>query len=370
MAQVTDAQRPVPGLIVHEVQVTRGRRCEVGRHGAARRWTGSGANSIRANHSATHLLHKALKLVAGRAREAGGLAWWRRTTCASTTRTSPRRRPSSWRRVEDLVNGWIRDNAEAETKVMELDEAKKAGAVALFGEKYGDRVRVVSVHPQSTELCGGTHVRRTRRHRLVQDRLRGAASPRACAASWRSPARGARAASQRDGGGAEAAAALLKAAPSSWRRRSWRPARASRELERKLEEAQGEGRGRASGDLAGQAREVNGMKVLAARVDRRTANAARARRQAARQARPGVVALGGEQDGKAILLVAVTKDVVAKVKAGDLVREAAKPSAARAAASPTWPRRAVPTPPALTSALARVRGARPGGGGVGRCGAA
>ncbi|HZX42777.1 MAG TPA: alanine--tRNA ligase, partial [Myxococcaceae bacterium] len=157
-AQVRDAKRPVPGLVVHEVQVASG-ALGVGDM-VQLSVDGQRRDAIRANHSATHLLHRALKIVLGEHVKQAGSVVAPDYLRFDYSHFSP---PTTEQleQVEDLVNGWILDNEDAQTRVMALDEAKKAGAVALFGEKYGERVRVVSVHPQSTELCGGTHVRRT-----------------------------------------------------------------------------------------------------------------------------------------------------------------------------------------------------------------
>ena len=136
-----------------------------------RRVDGERRKSIRANHSATHLLHKALKMVLGdHVKQAGSVVAPDYLRFDYSHFAVPT--PEQLEQVEDLVNAWIRENAEAQTRIMKLDEAKKSGAVAMFGEKYGETVRVVTVHPQSTELCGGTHVRRSGRHRPVQDRQR------------------------------------------------------------------------------------------------------------------------------------------------------------------------------------------------------
>ena len=116
--------------------------------------------SIRANHSATHLLHAALKKVLGEhVAQAGSLVAPDHLRFDFSHFAA--HDPEQLEQVEDLVNDEVRENTEVETEEMPLDEAKKPGAVAMFGEKYGDTVRVVIVHPQSIELCGGTHVRRT-----------------------------------------------------------------------------------------------------------------------------------------------------------------------------------------------------------------
>ncbi|QSQ23830.1 alanine--tRNA ligase [Pyxidicoccus parkwayensis] len=322
VAQVKDAQRPVSGLVVHSVEVTEGSfkvgdMVQTGVDNERRK-------SIRANHSATHLLHKALKLVLGEhVKQAGSVVapdYLRFDFSHFSAAT-----PEQLEQVEDLVNGWIRDNASAETRVMKLEDAKKSGAVAMFGEKYGETVRVVTVHPESTELCGGTHVRRSGDIGLFK------------IASESSVASGIRRIVALTGVGAlqyvreqehelRRAAELLKTTPKELSKRVEATQKRVKELERKVEEVSVKAQTAGSKDLLDQARDVNGMKVLATRVDSADDNVLRGMADQLRdRIRSGVVAIGGEKDGRAIILVAATKDVVAKgINAGALVREMAK----------------------------------------------
>jgi alanyl-tRNA synthetase len=322
VAQVTDAQRPVAGLVVHSVEVTEG-TFKVGDMVQA------GVNverrkSIRANHSATHLLHKALKLVLGEhVKQAGSVVApdYLRFDFSHFSPASP----EQLEQVEDLVNGWIRDNPSSETRVMKLEDAKKSGAVAMFGEKYGETVRVVTVHPESTELCGGTHVRRSGDIGLFK------------IASEGGVASGVRRIVALTGIGAlqyvreqehelRRAAELLKTSPKELSKRVEATQKRVKELERKVEEVAVKAQTAGSKDLLEQAREVNGMKVLATQVDSADDNVLRGMADQLRdRIRSGVVAIGGEKDGRAIILVAATKDVVARgINAGALVREMAK----------------------------------------------
>ncbi|MBI3184580.1 MAG: alanine--tRNA ligase [Myxococcales bacterium] len=318
-ALVLDSKRPVPELVVHKVRVEQGSLwvgdlSHLGVDGARRA-------AIRANHSATHLLHKALKVVLGEhVKQAGSVVAPDYLRFDYSHFAAPTQ--EQLERVEDLVNLWIRENAEAKTELMPLEEARKIGAVALFGEKYGERVRVVSVHPLSTELCGGTHVRRTGDIGLFKLQ------------SESSIASGVRRIVGLTGEGAFAylrqeerelrrAADVLRASPKEVSKRIEALQKRVKELERKLEEASVRGRP----ERAESVREVNGLKVLTSRVDPADAKTLRGLADKYRdQLKSGVVGLGGQTaDGKALLLVAATKDVVERgFKAGEMVGLLAK----------------------------------------------
>ncbi|WOF21535.1 alanine--tRNA ligase [Microbacterium betulae] len=154
--EVLDVQRPVPGLVSHTVEVARG---EVG-VGQPASTIVDAANRRAATqaHSATHLVHAALRDTLGKgATQAGSLnrAGYLRFDFTWGQALSPVTRTE----IEEIANNAVRDNLEVTTRVLSLDDAKAAGATALFGEKYGDRVRMVDIGgPWSRELCGGTHV--------------------------------------------------------------------------------------------------------------------------------------------------------------------------------------------------------------------
>jgi len=308
-AQVLDARKPVPGLVVLDVQVTSGTL----RAGDLLQLSvdGQRRNSIRANHSATHLLHRALKIVLGdHVKQAGSVVAPDHLRFDYSHFSQPT--TEQLETVEDLVNGWIRDNAGAETKVMPLDEARKAGAVALFGEKYGDQVRVVSVHPQSTELCGGTHVRRTGDIGLFKITSEGGI------------ASGVRRIVALTGLGAMAwvremehevrrAAELLRTSPRELARRVEATQKRVKELEKEVETASRRAAAASSKDVLSEAREVNGVRVLAQRVDPADGKAYRALADQLRdKLGSGVVIVWGEKDGKGLVLVGATKDIVAR----------------------------------------------------------
>ncbi len=316
LGKVVDTQKPAGGLIVHKVKlagalaVNDNVSLEVDH---ARR------QQIRANHSATHLLHKALKVVLGDSVNQKGSVVYPDSLRFDFSHFSPMT-TEEMERVEDLVNGWVRDNKDSETKVMGLSAAKAAGAVALFGEKYGENVRVVSVHPESTELCGGTHVKRSGDIGLfkIEKESSVASGVRRIVALT-----GAAAIShgrQQEKLLAQAAE-LFKSSPVELPKRIEASQKRVKDLERKLEEAQV----RASSGAAKAAEaivEVNGVKVLTQRIDPADANVFKQLWDNHKDKSGFVVGFGGEtSDGKALLLVGVTKDVIAKgLKAGDAVR--------------------------------------------------
>jgi alanyl-tRNA synthetase len=320
-ALVLDAQRPVSGLVVHQVQLEKG-TLKVGDtvHLVV---DGDRRNSIRRNHSATHLLHRALKLVLGdHVKQAGSVVAPDHLRFDYAHFQAPT--SAEMERVEDLVNAWIRENADATTRVMALDEAKAAGAVALFGEKYGHQVRVVSVHPETTELCGGTHVRRSGDIGLFK------------ITSESSIASGVRRIVALTGSGALAwvrelehemrrAAEVLRTSPKELVKRVEATQKRLKELERRAETVELT-TGPGAGDVLSQVREVNGIKVLATRVEPADAKRYRGLADQYRdRLKSGVVVVWGQKDGKGLVLVAATKDLVAKgLSAGDLVREVAR----------------------------------------------
>jgi alanyl-tRNA synthetase len=222
----------------------------------------------------------------------------------------------------------------------------------IFGEKYGETVRVVALGP-SKELCGGTHVRRTGDIAFFK------------IASEESIAAGVRRIVAHTGGAAVAlaqrteeelrrAAGLLRSGAFEVAAKIEAAQRRLKELERALEEAGGKLAAAQSGDLAARARTVGSAKVLAVQVP----GDAKALRELADKVRDklgsGVVALGAEVDGKAVLLVAVTKDLTGKLKAGALVREAAKLVGGSGGGKPDLAQAGGPDAAGLGAALAKV----------------
>jgi alanyl-tRNA synthetase len=347
--RVEDAVRPVPGLVVHAGEVVEG-ELAVGDI-ADFAVDDQRRDLIRANHSATHLLHYALRDRLGEHVKQAGSVVAEDHLRFDFSHFQPLT-PDELRDVEQTVNELVRQNAATDTSVLELEEARKAGAMMIFGEKYGDRVRVVRIGP-SKELCGGTHVRRAGDIAFFK-----VASEESIAAGVRRIVAytGPKAVehAQRTEDELRRAAGLLKAGAFEVAQKIEQAQKRMKELERALEEARGQVASAQSGDLVSQAREVNGVKLLATRV----AGDGKSLRDLADKLRDrlgsGVVALGAEQDGKAVLLVAVTKDLTGRLKAGDLVREAAKLVGGSGGGKPDLAQAGGPDAAGLDRALARV----------------
>ena len=279
---------------------------------------------IRANHSATHLLHLALKEVLGtHVAQKGSLVAPDRLRF-DFAHFQPMTDEEK-RRVEDLVNAEIRHNADSVVDVMSFDDAKKSGAVALFGEKYGDTVRVLRIGSRSVELCGGTHVKRAgdiglfkivAELGIAQGVRRIEAVTGAGALEW----------VRRVEGELNHVAERIKVSPFEV---ALRVEKLQEELKAQRREIEDLKRKMALGgggrDLMSGVREIGGIKVLSARSD---VGDPKALREVADQLRDklqsGVVVLGGVADGKVALVAAVTADLAARVHAGKIIGEVAK----------------------------------------------
>ena len=351
-AQVLDTQKPVGGLVVHRVKMLEG-AFEVGEKlelivDKERR------AGLRANHSATHLLHLALREIFGEgAKQAGSVVApdYLRFDYTSYQPLSEEQRMQ----IEARVNQLIRENQAAETRVMDPESAMKSGAIAFFGDKYTQlsRVRVLQIGP-SVELCGGTHVARAGDIGFFKIQSEGAIAagvrrivavtgPEAVALVHEEEKQLARAAS------------ALRGSPKDVGLKAEQVAGRVRELEREVEQLSKKAAAAKSSELAQGAREVNGIKVLAARHENGDPESLRELADKLRdQLKSGIVVLGGEKDGKATLLVAVTPDLTKKFKAGDLVKELSKTLGGRGGGKPELAQAGGGDPAQLDAALARA----------------
>ncbi|KGE04540.1 alanine--tRNA ligase [Pseudohaliea rubra] len=276
----------------------------------------------RLNHSATHLLHAALRQVLGdHVTQKGSLVDSERLRF-DFSHGQPVT-ASELATISALVNGQVRANTPVLTRHMTMDDAMAAGAMALFGEKYGDEVRVLSMGADdfSVELCGGTHVDRTGDIGLFRIVGEGGV------------AAGVRRLEAVTGEGALAAVAavdatvaeacdVLKATPANLAERAAAVRAEARELERTVSRLKQKLASAAGGDLTSNAVEVDGVKVLAASVDGADAQSLRdTLDQCKNKLGSAVILLAAVNDGKIALAAGVTPDLTARVKAGDLMRE-------------------------------------------------
>lgn len=280
--------------------------------------------AIRLNHSATHLLHAALRTILGKHVEQRGSVVAPDKLRFDFAHFAPLTQEQLIA-IEKLVNEKIRANSAANTKVMPLDEAKHSGAIALFGEKYADKVRVLNMADGfSIELCGGTHVARTGDIGLFK-----ITSEAGIAAGVRRleavTGEAALELIQRDEQCLTKLAELLKAPQGALEERVQQLQGRIKTLERSLAQVQSELVHGSGTDLTQQAREIKGIKVLAALM---SMGDAKSLREALDKLKPklgnAVIVLGVANDGKVTLVAGVSKDCTDKIKANDLVNYVAQ----------------------------------------------
>jgi len=325
-ARVTGVMR-VPGMPqvprMHRVTVTRGQLKY--RDIVTAAVDDPTRDATRRNHTATHLLHAALREVLGsHVKQAGSLVAPDRLRFDFVHHAPVTREQLD--RIERIVNEQVYRNITVDTKERPLQEAMAAGAMALFGEKYGDKVRVVSVPGFSLELCGGTHVRATgdigpfvitQESGVAAGVRRIEAMTGAGAVAWYQQ--------QRDG--LDRVLGALNTTPDEAveivHRRQAEKKRLSRDLEQaKMKAALGGGA--SAGSAQDDVREVKGVKVLARRVSGLEKGALRGLSDTLRdRLGSGIVVIASENDGKVALVVSVTKDLTARVQAGRIVKEIA-----------------------------------------------
>ena len=305
------------------------------------------------NHSATHLLHAALREVLGsHVTQKGSLVAPDRLRF-DFSHFEPLTQ-EQLEEIEHRVNTQIRLNAPAEIEHMPYDQAIESGAVALFGEKYGDEVRVLKLGDYSTELCGGTHVNRTGDigfFKIVSEGGISAGVRRIEAVTGEVALRRISA----DEHKLTQIAKLLRASPENIEVKLEQVLERNRELEKELERLQQKLASQAGSDLASGAVEIGGIKVLAARVD---ASQAKALRDTVDQLKnklgSAVVVLGAAVGDKVTLVAGVTKDATARVRAGDLVNAVAEQVGGRGGGRPDFAQAGGSDASRLDEALASV----------------
>ncbi|WP_137817398.1 alanine--tRNA ligase [Pseudomonas sp. 2FG] len=275
------------------------------------------------NHSATHLLHAALRQVLGEhVQQKGSLVDSQRLRFDFSHFEAIK--PEQLKALEDIVNAEIRQNSAVETEETDIETAKTKGAMALFGEKYGDNVRVLTMGGGfSVELCGGTHVSRTGDIALLKITSEGgvAAGVRRIEAVT-----GAQALAYLNNAEEQLkeAAVLVKGSRDNLLDKLIGLVERNRQLEKELEQLKAKAASAAGDDLSGSAVEVNGVKVLAARLDGLDGKALLALvDQLKNKLGRAVILLGGVLDDKVVLVAGVTQDLTAQLKAGELMKQAA-----------------------------------------------
>jgi alanyl-tRNA synthetase len=305
------------------------------------------------HHSATHLMHKALREVLGTHVQQKGSLVDPDKTRFDFTHTAPMT-ADEIKQVEDLVNAEILSNAQASAKVMSLDDAQKTGAMMLFGEKYGETVRVLEIG-SSKELCGGTHVQRTGDigvFKILAEsgvaagirRVEAIAGDRALAYL------------QKLDNQVNQLAATLKASPADLQQRITQLQDHARSLEKELERLGSKLAASQGDDLMSQAIEIKGIKVLSAQLEGADAKVLRETLdQLKNKLKSATIVLASVQDGKVQLAAGVTADVISKVKAGDLVNFVAQQVGGKGGGKPDLAMAGGTDPKGLTVALQSVQ---------------
>jgi alanyl-tRNA synthetase len=349
--EIKETTRPAPSVILHKGTVTKGRIREGDQlHMTVNATTRQDAQR---NHTATHLVHAALRDMLGpHVKQYGSLVGPNRLRFDFA-----HFRPLSSRDIDDIettVNDEIRKNEQVRTEVMSIQDAVAKGALAFFGDKYGEQVRVVTVESFSKELCGGTHCRHTGDIGLFR------------IVSETGVAAGVRRIEAQTGSGAFALmkkleadirelSDLLKVGQSELVSKTRKIMEQLKDKERALEGLQLK---MAAGSMApSKAQTIADVQVYVQRTDGLDVNGMRALADQLRdKLKSGVVALGAANDGKVSLLVVVTKDLITRLKAGDLIKEMAAEVGGTGGGRPEMAQAGGKDPAKLDAALEKVFG--------------
>ncbi|TDR32221.1 alanyl-tRNA synthetase [Hydromonas duriensis] len=350
-AQVSDTTKVLPDVFGHHVQVEAG-QVSVGDQVTARVDGERRAATMR-NHSATHLLHKALRTVLGEHVQQKGSLVDADKTRFDFAHNAPVSADDIVR-IETFVNQEILQNGHTQAQVMAFDDAKETGAMMLFGEKYGDEVRVLSIG-SSVELCGGTHVHATGDIGLFKVTSEGGVAAgvrRIEAVTGMNAVRY----TQSLAAQLSQAAGALKAAPSELVERIQGTQEQIKTLEKELTAAKAKIAAAQGGDLAAQAVDVNGVKVLAALIDGADIDMLRNTMDSLKDKLGSAVIVLATASDKATILAGVTKDLTAKIKAGDVVNHVAAQVGGKGGGRPDMAQAGGTDVAALPAAMASVQG--------------
>ncbi len=348
---VDDTQKIQPEVFGHLGEVKTG-ELEVGDAVAAAVDHAARARTVR-NHSATHLMHKALREVLGPHVQQKGSLVDPDKTRFDFAHGAPMT-DDEIRRVEGNVNREVLQNVATQARVMAIDEAQKSGAMMLFGEKYGDEVRVLDIG-SSRELCGGTHVSRTGDigfFKIVAEGGVAAGIRRVEAVTGDN----ALAWVQAQEATIAAAATALKAPASELIAKIAQLVENVRATDRELAKLKAKQAASAGDDLAGNAVDVKGAKVLAAMVDGADAKALRETLDKLKdKLKSAAIVLSAVADGKVTLIAGVTDDLTSRVKAGELVNHVARQVGGKGGGRSDMAQAGGNDPEALPAALRSVR---------------
>jgi alanyl-tRNA synthetase len=349
---VDDTQKIQADVFGHHGTVVNG-ELKIGDTVAAQVDAAARGRTVR-NHSATHLMHKALREVLGPHVQQRGSLVDPDKTRFDFSHNSPVT-DDEIRRVEAIVNAEILDNAATQAQVMKYDDAVKHGAMALFGEKYGDEVRVLDIGT-SRELCGGTHVARTGDiglFKIVAESGVAAGIRRVEAITGE----GALAYVQDLDAKLHAAADALKTPTEEVTQRITQILDNVRMLEKELARLKGKMASSQGDDLAGQAADVKGAKVLAAVLDGADVKTLRETMDKLKdKLKSAAIVLGSSEGGKVTLIAGVTSDLTGKVKAGELVNHVAQQVGGKGGGRPDMAQAGGTQPEHLPAALESVKG--------------
>ena len=310
---------------------------------------------IRLNHSATHLMHAALRQVLGtHVSQKGSLV--NDKVLRFDFSHNEAMKPEEIRAVEDLVNAQIRRNLPIETNIMDLEAAKAKGAMALFGEKYDERVRVLSMGDFSTELCGGTHASRTGDiglFRIISESGTAAGVRRIEAVTGE----GAIATVHADSDRLNEVAHLLKGDSNNLADKVRSVLERTRQLEKELQQLKEQAAAQESANLSSKAIDVNGVKLLVSELSGVEPKMLRTMVDDLKnQLGSTSIVLATVVEGKVSLIAGVSKDVTDRVKAGELIGMVAQQVGGKGGGRPDMAQAGGTDAAALPAALASVKG--------------
>jgi len=355
---VTATLKDPTGIIIHKGRVRSGR---LSKGDTVTLVVDAAAREATAlNHTATHILHAALRSVLGdHVKQAGSLVAPDRLRFDFTHFSQVD--PETLERIEALVNRRIRANVPTRIEEMSAEAAFKTGAMALFEEKYGDRVRVISLEEFSKELCGGTHTARTGNiglFKIVAESSVAAGVRRIEAVTGSSALETVQAAVRT----VQEAAQLLKEKPEALPQRIARVLSETKGLEREIEQLKGRLSAASVADAGGDVQTIGGVSVLVKKVEADSPAALRELLDRFKdKLRSGVMVLGSVSDGKVMLIAGVTKDLTKRFHAGNLIKQVSAVVGGSGGGRPDMAQAGGSQPENLDAALAKalevIRGA-------------